>query len=212
MKQLETALGQTYQPWLPPPTQRTSSTSLMQGVAPSIDGDTALGIASVGGCETVITANYPFGLIRDLQAKVDVLTECSKNTGVIFQQVAFSSEAEFNFWYAPMNLSGSGLAAFMDLVSIWTFASGNQVDTSQWLNEIHCSKSVGLKGGNADAVYAHSMSWRYPACFVGRDKTVILSTMTIKILESYNAWKGTIMGDGMKEHLTSNLQKAVYCH
>ncbi len=128
MKQLETALGQTYQPPLPPPIQRTLSTSLMQGVAPGINGDTALGIASVGGCETIITANYPFGLIRDLQAKVDVLTERSKNTGVIFQQVAFSYEAEFNFWYAPMNSSGSGLAAFVDLVLIWTFASGNQVD------------------------------------------------------------------------------------
>ncbi len=63
MKQLETALGQTYQPPSPPPTQRTLSTSLMQGVAPGIDGDTALGIASVGECETVITANYLFGLI-----------------------------------------------------------------------------------------------------------------------------------------------------
>jgi hypothetical protein len=31
MKQLETALGQTYQPPSPPPTQRTTSTSLMQG-------------------------------------------------------------------------------------------------------------------------------------------------------------------------------------
>ena len=63
--------------------------SLMQGAAPGINGDTALGIASVEGCETVITANYLFGLIQDLQAKVDVLTERSKNTGVIFQQVAF---------------------------------------------------------------------------------------------------------------------------
>jgi hypothetical protein len=143
---------------------------------------------------------------------VDVLTECSKNTGVIFQKVTFSSEAEFNFWYAPMNSSGSGLAAFVDLVLIWMFASGNQVDASQWLNEIHCSKSVGLKGGNVDVVYAHSMSWSYPACFVGKDKTVILSTMTIKLLESYDAWRGTIMGDGMKECLTSNLQMAVCRH
>ncbi len=86
------------------------------------------------------------------------MTERSKNTGVIFQQVAFSSEAEFNYWYTALNSSGLGLAAFVDLISIWTFASGDQVETSQWLNEIHRSKSVGLKGGNADAVYAHYMS------------------------------------------------------
>ena len=36
--------------------------------------------------------------------------------------------------------------------------------------------------------------------------------MTIKMLESYNAWRGTIMGDGTKECLTSNLQMAVCCH
>jgi hypothetical protein len=36
--------------------------------------------------------------------------------------------------------------------------------------------------------------------------------MTIKMLESYNAWRGTIMGDGTKERLTSNLQMAVWRH
>jgi hypothetical protein len=155
MKQLETVLGEIHRPPLPPPTQRTSSTSLLQGGASGIDGNTPLGVASVGVCETVITGNYLFGLIRYLQAKVDVLTKRSKNTGVIFQQVAFSSEAEFNYWYTALNSSGSGLAAFVYLVSIWTFASGDQVETSQWLNKIHCSKSVGLKGGNADAVYVN---------------------------------------------------------
>ena len=100
----------------------------------------------------------------------------------------------------------------MDLVLIWTFTAGNQVDMSQWLNEIHWSKSVGLKGGSANAVYAHSMSRCYPACFVGKDKALILSTMTIKMLESYNAWRGTVMGDGMKERLTNDLQMAVRRH
>jgi hypothetical protein len=159
----------------------------------------------------VITGNYLFGLICDLQAKVDNLTEQSKNTGVIFQQVAFSSEAEFNYWYAHLHFSGSGLAAFVDLVSIWTFASGDQVDTSHWLNEIHRSKVVGLKGSNADTVYTHSMYRRYPVPFIGKDKTLILSTMTIKMLESYGAWRGSIMGDGTKDRLTSDMQMAV-CH
>jgi hypothetical protein len=57
----------------------------LQGGASGIDGDTPQGIVSVGGCETVITSNYLFGLIQELQAKVDVLTERSKNTGVIFR-------------------------------------------------------------------------------------------------------------------------------
>jgi len=212
MQQLETASADASRPPSPPPMRRTSSTTMMRGCAPGIDGNNPLGVASVGGCETVITGNYPFHLIRDLQAKVDVLTERSKNTGVIFQQVDFSSEAEFNYWYAHLNSSGSGLAAFVDLVSIWMFASGDQVDASQWLNEMHCSKAVGLKGGNTYAVYAHSMSWRYPVPFIGKDKTLILSTMTIKMLELYDAWRGSIMGGGTKERLTNNVQMAVCCH
>ena len=103
MKQLEMALGDAHRPPLPTPTQRTSSTSMMHGDAASIDDDKPLGVVSVGGCETVITGNFLFGLICDLHAKVDVLMERSKNTGVIFQQVAFFSEAEFNYWYAHLN-------------------------------------------------------------------------------------------------------------
>ena len=90
----------------------------MYGGTGVIDGITPLGVALVGGSEMVLTGNYLFGLIRDLQAKVEVLTERSKNTGVIFQQVAFSSEAEFSYWYANANPLGSGLTAFVDLVSI----------------------------------------------------------------------------------------------
>ncbi len=36
-----------------------------------------LGVATIGRSETVITVNYLFGLVRDLQAKVDVLTKQS---------------------------------------------------------------------------------------------------------------------------------------
>ena len=166
LKMLEAVLEDARRPPLPPPTHRTSPANLMYGGAGVLDGDTPLGFASVGGCEMVLTSNYLFGLICELQAKVGVLTERSKNTGVIFQQVAFSSEAEFSYWYTHLNSSGSGLAAFVDLISIWTFASGDQIDTSQWLNEIHCSKAIGLKGGNADVVYTHSMARRYPVPFI----------------------------------------------
>ena len=36
--------------------------------------------------------------------------------------------------------------------------------------------------------------------------------MTIKMLESYDAWRGSIIGDGNKEHLSSNMQMAVRSH
>jgi hypothetical protein len=166
----------------------------------------------VGGSEVVISANYLFGMIRELQAMVDILTECSKNTGVIFGQLAFTSESEFLLWVASLNPSGSGLAGFVDLISIWAFAADDSVDTATWLNEAHRAKSVGLKGGNADAMYAHSMLRRYPTSFTGKKKSQILSTTTIKMLESYEAWHGTIMGDGQKECLTSDLQMAVSRH
>ena len=54
---------------------RTSPENMMCGGAGVLEGDTPLGVASVGGSETALTSNYLFGLIRDLQAKVDVLTE-----------------------------------------------------------------------------------------------------------------------------------------
>jgi hypothetical protein len=81
-----------------------------------------------------------------------------------------------------------------------------------WLNEAHHAKSIGLKGGNADAMYTHSMTCCYPTSFTGKDKNLILSTMTIKMLESYKAWRGTIMGNGQKERMTSDLQMAVSFH
>ena len=123
LKLLEAAVDAARCPPLPPLTQRSSSpANVMYGGTGILNSNTPLGVASVGGCETVLMSNYLFGLIRELQAKVDVLTERSKNIGVIFLQVAFSSEAEFSYWYAHLNPSGSGLAAFVDLVSIWTFA------------------------------------------------------------------------------------------
>ena len=127
LKMLEVVLEEARRPPSPPSTQRISPANMMYGGAGVLEGDTPLGVASVGGSETVLTSNYLFGLIRDLQAKVDVLTERSKNTGVIFQQVAFSSEAEFSYWYPHLNPSGSGLTDFVDSVSIWTFASGDQI-------------------------------------------------------------------------------------
>ncbi len=104
------------------------------------------------------------------------------------------------------------MAGFVDLISIWAFAAGDSVDMSTWLNEAHRAKLVGLKGGNSDAMYAHSMTRCYPTSFTGKEKNQILSTTTIKMLETYKAWRGTIMGDGQKERLITNLQLAANCH
>ncbi len=151
-------------------------------------------------------------MIKELQAKMDILTDQSKNMGIILGQLTFSLETEFTYWLMSHNPSGAGLAGFVDLISIWAFTDGNSGNTSAWLNKTHHAKSVGLKGGNADAIYAHSMLHHYCTSFVGKEKNLILSTMTIEMLESYDAWRGTIMGDGQKERLTNDLQMAVACH
>jgi hypothetical protein len=83
-----------------------------------IDGDTPLGTVQVGGSDTALTVRLLFRTIRKLQAKVVVLTERSKNAGIIFDGRAFSSEAEFMTWFIQQNPSGSGPAAFVDIISI----------------------------------------------------------------------------------------------
>jgi hypothetical protein len=213
MTHLENAMVNFHHhPPLPPPTPRTLCTLQMFAGIQGIDSNTPLGVATMGENKVVISANNLFSMLRELQAEVDILTECSKNTGVIFGQLAFASEAEFTYWLTSHNPSGAGLAGFVDLISIWAFVAGNSIETATWLNEMHHAKSAGLKGGHADAVYAHSMLRCYPTCFVGKEKNMILSTMIIKMFESYNAWRGTIMGDRQKECLTNDLQMAVACH
>ncbi len=44
----------------------------------------------MGGSKVAILANYLFGKIKELQAEVDILTERSKKTGVIFGQLPFA--------------------------------------------------------------------------------------------------------------------------
>ena len=121
-------------------------------------------------------------MIRDLQAKVDVLTERSKNTEVIFQRLAFSSEVEFALRYTANNPEGTGLAGFVDLVSIWIFVSNEPGETLAWLNAAQKAKAVGLKGGSADATYAHLMTRHYPLAFIGSDKTPILRPLPLRCL------------------------------
>ncbi len=89
--QVEELLGKATAncPPSPPPTLRTSVTSTVACI------DTPLSTVSIGGNANPLTANLLFTMIRDLQAKVDILTEWSKSTGVIFDRRAFLSESKF---------------------------------------------------------------------------------------------------------------------
>ncbi len=104
MSHLESAMANFHPgPPLPPTTLRPPSTTQMFMGIQGIDGNTPLGVANVGGSEVVISANYLFNMVRELQAKVDILTEGLKNTGVIFGQLAFASESEFTYWLTSQN-------------------------------------------------------------------------------------------------------------
>jgi hypothetical protein len=57
------------------------------------------------------------------------------------------------------------------------------------------------------------MSTRYPTVFVGASKDQILSSTTIKMLESYDAWCGNGGGgDGVKARLSDTMQNTVRRH
>jgi hypothetical protein len=151
-------------------------------------------------------------MIRDLQVKIGVLTKRSKNTGVIFDRQAFSSKAKFAIWFIKHDERGEGLAAWMDIISIWAFGTVDHINTTQWLTEIHQSKTIGLKE-SVDMAYAHSMSTQYPMVFVGASKDQIWSSTTIKMLESYKVWhENGGGGDGVKVRLSDMMQNAVRCH
>jgi hypothetical protein len=61
----------------------------------TLNADTPLGMLQIMGTDTQLMINLLYLMMHDLQAKVDVLTERSKNTGIIFNRHAFASEAEF---------------------------------------------------------------------------------------------------------------------
>jgi hypothetical protein len=68
----------------PPPPLRRNTSSPFAANSLGIDGDSPLGTVQVSGSDTALTVKLLFRMIRELQAKVDILTECSKNAGVIF--------------------------------------------------------------------------------------------------------------------------------
>lgn len=145
--------------------------------------------------------------LKTLEAKVEIQMERSKNHGVIFHKVAFSSEMEFVQWYLKSNVSGKGLAGFVDIVSIWSFASLSTETAAEWLLSLSRQRSVGLDN-KVEVEYSHSMSTRYPAAFVGKAE-LITATQTFKIFEKLVLWRGGGVGDGIKERLLDSLRMAV---
>ena len=181
-----------------------------QAITTTDVGDTPLGTATIGGTDTTITANMLFNLVRELQGKVDLLTERAKHTGIVFNGVAFNSESELSAWFARHNPSGAGRAAMVDFQSIWAYAESDTLEASVWLSDLEKSRKMGFKGGRYEATYTHSMGMKYPAQFIGKEK--ITSTTTIKMLESNELWRGNGMGDGYKATLTKALEGAVERH
>jgi hypothetical protein len=59
----------------PPTTPRCPSTLQMFAGIQGMDGNMPLGVATVGGNKVVISANHLFNMVRELQAKVDILTK-----------------------------------------------------------------------------------------------------------------------------------------
>ncbi len=157
---------------------------------------------------TSLIVNMLFTMVRDLEAKVDILTDRSKSTKEIFYRKTFSSEMESIFWFTSRNLVGEGMAAWVDIISIWTFETADIIDTTQWFTKLHWSKFVGLKG-SVDVAYVHLMSTCYPTLFVGKAKVQILSTTTIKMFNSHGAWRGEGAWDGNKQWLMDMLVIAV---
>ena len=199
IKQVKALLGRgpLPRPSSPPSTFRTSMDTL-------IDIDTPLGTVNIGGNATLLTASMRFTMVHDLQAKVDVLTDQSKGTGVIFNRKAFASESKFLLWFMAKNPSGEGFAGFVDIVSFWTYWISDTGDASQYLVNAKRSKKIGMKG-KVEVAYAHSMSTQYSSAFVGNTKEQILSTATILMLLTYEAWRGDGAGDGKKQSLTDRL-------
>jgi len=70
--------------------------------------------------------------------------------------------------------------------------------------------------GESDSSYAHSMTTKYPAVFVGNAQK-ILSTNTTEVFKEVDLWKGNGAGDGNKERLVklvgqaSDSRHATYC-
>ena len=203
-----------------PPTQRdqppsNSSTSNGQGIAqastaPNITLTSVVGEVEIGGTRVQVTIGELLSRIQTLEAKSNARSLYVGSGGFSFGKLSFPGETEFMTWFVAVNPAGKGLAAIVDIVSIWEFSSHEQVSSTDWLQSYHRSTSSGFKS-TLEPHYATTFANRYPKAFVG-SVDMILPTDRIKIFSSIASWRGNGIGDGLKERLISSLRLAVARH
>ena len=178
--------------------------------ASKVDGDTIFGQAQMGGHQVDLTMNSLYALVQNLDVQQKVLLDRTKSKGMIFKELAFASEEEFNRFYTEANVTGRGLAAFVDLVSIWCYTSPEQVSTPDWLQNLHRSMATGF-ATSIETQYVNSMRNRYPVPFVGSASSVS-ATQTLKMFDSVDEWRGHGIGDGTKDRLLQFLRLGINSH
>jgi len=166
----------------------------------AMDGNTVFGSALMGGNQIDLTINSLYAMIQNLESQQAVLLDRSKSRGMIFKDLAFASEAEFCLGSTrklTSRVMNGGLAAFVDLVSIWVYTVTEQVSTQDWLQTFHRSVATGLTN-SIETQYINSMQNRYPIPFVG-SATTISATQILKMFESVASWRDHGLGDGTKD-------------
>jgi len=103
---------------LQPSLGHVTSSSPEAGV---INGDTIFGQAQMGGTPVDLTMNSMHAMVQKLEAQQSVLLDGSKSKGGIFKDLAFTSETKFVGYFSRENVIGKGMAAFVDLISIWVY-------------------------------------------------------------------------------------------
>lgn len=182
------------------------------GGTTAVDLDTVFGTSHIGGNAVDISMGYMVSKLQALTTSMSTLEARMHTTGFTFDGLNFASDEEFATWFMSQNPRGLGMAAFVDVVSIWSFLNASQ-SSSEWLSMLEKSTKLGF--GPLDTSYIHSMTYKYPPRFAGK-ASVILSTEHIKMLKSMDDWRGTSegmsMGDGIRDQLLADMRSAVHNH
>jgi hypothetical protein len=134
--------------------------------------------------------NALFAMVRTLEAKVQVLSDRTKNTGIQFGYIAYASETEFNAAYHTAHPSGAGPAGFVDIILMWQFlAASHSGNASNWLSQECNAKAIGFSK-TIDAKHAFIMSIIYPSALAGSNKMELLVNMLLNMLKSVECWRG----------------------
>jgi len=197
------------------PNGAASSSSAAPALSPSGQGltmSTIIGQFEQGGVPQDISVNVMMAEIESLKALIKALSQSQAggNSVVFDNKLAFNTEAQCLKWYVLENPSGKAMCAFVDLNSIWLFAAMGQTSESDYIQLLHKSTAIGLRG-NLEASYAASFANRYPKEFVG-DKKIILPSEVIAMFSSIEAYRGLGIGDGLRERMLNSLRLALQRH